>query len=138
LTGDKMAISTEKPQRTNSAFGIIIVIIVVAAMIGIWLLKSQSSANGAIRQITYQVEASGGYAQIIYTDSNGNNTEAAIVTTPFFKTINIPVGRQVYLTASNPSQTGDVVCKIKINNRDWKESRGTHPIDSVACGGIIK
>ncbi len=133
-----MTLSDQSGQRSSTWIGILIVIGIIAAIIGVWILRNQSSAEGELRQVTYQVEASGGYAQIIYTNSTGNTTEAAIYTTPFIKTLNLPVGEQVYLTASNPSQTGTVVCKIKINNRDWKESRGTHPIDSVACGGIIK
>jgi hypothetical protein len=128
----------ETPQRSNTIIGIAIAIIVIISIVGVWLLKSQSTPNGRTRQVTYQVEASGGYAQIIYTTSTGVNTEAAILTTPFTKTLSIPVGTEVFLTASNPSQTGTVVCKIKIDNKDWKESHGTHPVDSVACGGIVK
>jgi hypothetical protein len=128
----------ETPQRSTTIVGIAVAIIVIISIIGVWLLKSRSTANGGTRQVTYQVEASGGYAQIIYTTSTGVNTEAAILTTPFTKTMSIPLGTEVYLTASNPSQTGTISCKIKIDNKDWKESHGTHPVDSVACGGIVK
>ncbi len=91
-----------------------------------------------MRRITYQVESTGGYAFIIYTDSSGKNREGQMFATPFTRTITFPLGQEIYLTASNPSQSGSITCKIKINNRDWKESRGTHPIDSIACGGIVK
>jgi len=133
-----MTIEEKSSSRGTGAIGIIIAIVVIVAIIAIWLLKSQSDASGAVRQVTYSVNADGGYAQIIYTDINGKNTDPAMMTTPFSKTINLPVGAEVYLTASNPSQTGSVSCNIKINGREWKASKGTHPVDSVACAGIIK
>lgn len=126
------------PRSNNTIIGIAIAVIVIITIIGIWFIKSQSSDSGEIRQITYEVTATGGYAQVIYTTSSGVNTEPAMVTTPFTKIVNLRAGDQVFLTASNPSQTGEVICKIKINGKDWKESKGISPIDSVACGGIIK
>jgi hypothetical protein len=123
--------------NTNIIWVVIVVAIIIASII-FWVLNNHTSDNGGMRQITYQVQASGGYAQIIYTDITGTVTAPIMVTTPFFKTISLPIGDQVYLTASNPSQTGDVSCNIKIDNKDWKESHGTHPIDSVACAGIIR
>lgn len=133
-----MTIEEKSSSRVNGAIGLVIAIVVIAVIIGLWLTGRQSSGTGTIRQVTYSVTADGGYAQIIYTNSNGVTTEPIMVTTPYSNTINLPVGIEIYLTASNPSQTGSVSCKIKINGRDWKESKGTHPIDSVACAGIIK
>lgn len=133
-----MTIEEKPSSRGNGAIGIAIAVFVVVLLIGIWLLKSQSSSNNAMRTVTYLVTADGGYAQIIYTTTSGSNSEAAIITTPFTKSLSFPVGTEVYLTASNPSQSGNVTCAIKIDGKDWKSSRGTHPVDSVACGGIIK
>ena len=101
-------------------------------------LKQNSSTARSTRQITYEVTSTGGYALIVFTDYEGHKTEAKMLPTPWQKTITIPVGVEVYLTASNPSQMGTVSCKILIDHRDWKQSKGTHPIDSVACGGIAK
>lgn len=133
-----MSIQEKSSSRGSGAIGIVIAVVVIIAIIGVWLLKSQSPDEGALRQVTYIVEADGGYAQVIYTTSKGVKTDPVILTTPFSRTLSLPVGIEVYLTASNPSQTGSISCKIRINNRDWKESHGTHPVDSVACGGIIK
>lgn len=133
-----MTVNSNASQRTNTIIGILIVIVIIVTVIGVMVFKNQSSGNNEYRQITYKVDATGGYAQIIYTNSSGVNTEPEILTTPFTKTISFPIGQKVYLTASNPSQTGDVYCKIMIDNQAWKESRGTHPVDSVACGGIIR
>ena len=115
-----------------------IIVIVVLTVIGIWFLKSNSSNEGALRHVTYEVEADGGYAYIVYTTNTGENTEGQIYSTPFTKTIVFQKGQQVYLTASNPSQAGTITCSIKIERREWKTSSGTHPVDSVACGGIVK
>jgi hypothetical protein len=133
-----MTVNENSSQRSTFIIGLAIVIVVVITIIGIWFLKGRDDGNQGMRQITYQVDASGGYAQIIYTTSSGTNTEAQILTTPFNKTISVPVGTEVFLTASNPSQTGTVYCKIKLDGKDWKESHGTHPVDSVACAGIVK
>ncbi|MBA3072060.1 MAG: hypothetical protein FP831_00505 [Anaerolineae bacterium] len=133
-----MTIEEKSSSRGTGAIGLAIVVIVIVAIIGIWLAKNQSSDNNPMRQVTYIVNSDGGYAQIIYTSSVGVITEPAMMTTPFSRTITLPVGIEVFLTASNPSQNGKISCEIKIDNREWKSSRGTHPVDSVACGGILK
>lgn len=133
-----MTIEEKSSSRGTGGIGLIIAVVVIISIIGIWLIKSKSDSAGVLRQITYTVTADGGYAQVIYTNSNGVVSEPTMMTTPFSKTISLPIGAEVFLTASNPSQTGSVSCNIKINGREWKESHGTHPIDSVACAGIIK
>ena len=132
-----MTVSNNNNSR-SAIVGIAIVVVIIVAIIGIWTLKSTSSQTGKMRQVTYYVEATGGYAVVIYTDSIGHQTDSTMLTTPFRRTISLPVGNEVYLTASNPSQTGTISCKITIDNREWKQSTGTHPVDSVACAGIIK
>lgn len=133
-----MAVYSKRTNQSNVIIGLAVVVILIVSVIGVWLLKSQSTGSSTLRRVTYQVDATGGYALIIYTDSSGSNTAAEMMTTPFTRTVTLPVGHEIYLTASNPSQTGTISCKIKIDNRDWKESHGTHPVDSVACGGIVK
>lgn len=133
-----MTLSNNSKQRSNLLISLVIVIAIIATIVGVWVIKNQTVSNGQTRQITYHVEASGGYALIVYTNSTGVNTKAEMLTTPFNKSITIPIGKQVYLTASNPSQTGTISCKIRIDNRDWKQSKATHPVDSVACGGIVR
>ncbi|PKO00731.1 MAG: hypothetical protein CVU42_02580 [Chloroflexi bacterium HGW-Chloroflexi-4] len=133
-----MTIKEKSSSRGTGAIGIAIVVVIIVSIIGIWLVKSQSSDKGAMRQVTYIVYSDGGYAQIIYTSSVDVNTAPAMMTTPFTRTIALPVGTEVFLTASNPSQNGQISCEIKIDNREWKFSKGTHPIDSVACGGILR
>ncbi len=133
-----MTVSNNSNSRSSAIVGIAIVVVLIVAIIGIWVMKSTASPTGTMRQVTYFVEATGGYAVVIYTDSIGNQTDSTMLTTPFRRTISLPVGNEVYLTASNPSQTGTITCKISIDNREWKQSTGTHPVDSVACAGIIK
>jgi len=117
-----MTIKEKSSSRGTGAIGIAIVVVIIVSM----------------RQVTYIVYSDGGYAQIIYTSSVDVNTAPAMMTTPFTRTIALPVGTEVFLTASNPSQNGQISCEIKIDNREWKFSKGTHPIDSVACGGILR
>lgn len=133
-----MTVANNRNSRSSTLVGIAIVVVIVVAIVGVWVLKSTSSPSGNMRQVTYMVDATGGYAVIIYTDSIGHRTESTMLTTPFRRTVTLPVGEEIYLTASNPSQTGKITCKISIDNREWKQSTGTHPVDSVACAGIIK
>lgn len=133
-----MTLSNRTSSRSNVVIAVALIIIIVLTIIGIWILKNGITSSDKTHQITYRVETTGGFALIVYTQFSGQNTRAEIMTTPFNKTVSLPAGVEVFLTASNPSQTGTVSCKIILDNRDWKESKATHPVDSVACGGIIR
>jgi hypothetical protein len=64
-------------------------------------------------------------------------SQPTTVTTPWTKTLEIPSGTEVYLTASNPTQTGNLSCTITLDKKDWKAETTTAPKDGVACAGIV-
>ena len=43
----------------------------------------------------------------------------------------------VYVTAANPTQTGELSCFILLDNTQWKTSTIAAPKDGVACAGIV-
>ncbi len=90
-----------------------------------------------VRRVQFRAEASGGV--VIVTLRAGDVVIAEPLTTnsPWSKTVSLPRGTEVYLTAANPTQTGFVLCEIKLDNAPWKSARTTAPKDGAACAGIV-
>ncbi len=89
------------------------------------------------RRIQFQVDASGGVAIITLQAGDVNISKPTTVTAPWTKTVDVPIGAEVYLTAANPTQTGKLSCTIKVNKSVWKTATTNAPQDGVACAGIV-
>lgn len=87
--------------------------------------------------LVFRVEATGGYANITLQAGKEVISKTTTVTTPWEKRVIVPRGEEVYLTASNPSQTGQLSCTILLEGRVWKNERTEAPKDGVACAGIV-
>lgn len=87
--------------------------------------------------LIFRVEATGGYANITLQAGKEVISKTTTVTTPWEKRVVVPRGEEVYLTASNPSQTGQLSCTILLEGRVWKRERTEAPKDGVACAGIV-
>lgn len=98
--------------------------------------KRNSSSDSQL--VEFRVEASGGVA-IITLDAGGSASisKPTTVSVPWTKSLRIASGTEVYLTASNPTQTGRVTCKISLNKTPWKSKTTEAPKDGVACAGIV-
>jgi hypothetical protein len=95
------------------------------------------SSSGEQR-VEFQVQASGGFAIItLETGDSASITKPTTVSVPWKKTLRIASGTEVYLTASNPTQTGNLTCTITLNRNPWKTDTATAPKDGVACAGIV-
>jgi hypothetical protein len=105
----------------------------IAILISLGVMKSPSGGH----RVQFRVEASGGFAIITLDAKDASISKPTTVTAPWTKTLQIPSGTQVYLTASNPTQTGKLTCTIKLDNKDWKTETTTAPKDGVACAGIV-
>lgn len=105
----------------------------VALLLSLGVLKSPTGGH----RVQFRVEASGGFAIITLDAKEVSITKPTTVTAPWTKTLQIPSGTQVYLTASNPTQTGKLTCMIKLDNDVWKSDTTTAPKDGVACAGIV-
>jgi hypothetical protein len=113
-----------------------ILVFVLVAVAGIFFLLSKKSVTSS-HLVQFHVDASGGYAIITLQAGNVSISKPTRVTTPWNRTISVPKGSEVYLTASNPTHTGTLTCSIVINNNSWQKEITGAPKDGVACAGII-
>ncbi len=126
----------------STGTGLALQILVVVAVVGVgalvfYLLGAFNSRPEGYRTITYRVEGTASTAVITYTQPNGSKTELIEISVPWHKTMNFPKGMIIVLTVGNPTQTGDLKCKLLLDGKDWKEQTAKAPRDKVSCGGII-
>jgi len=105
----------------------------IAILISAGLMKSPENSH----RVQFRVEASGGVAIITFEAGNVLISKPTTVTSPWSKTLQIPSGTAVYLTASNPTQTGKLTCTITLDKIAWKTETTSAPKDGVACAGIV-
>jgi hypothetical protein len=113
--------------------------VIVLVTVGIWAAsKSHSSlVPQGTRRLTFRVESSGGYANITLKAGKIDIKEPQTFTTPWERTVEVEQNESVFLTASNPTQTGQLLCKISIDHKVWKSESIPAPKDGVACAGIV-
>jgi predicted RecA/RadA family phage recombinase len=109
-----------------------VIVIVIITSLGV---TTPSSGN---RIVHLRVDASGGFAIItMQAGPKYSISKSTTVTVPWVKTLDVPAGTQVYLTASNPTQTGKLSCTITLDKVSWKSATTNAPKDGVACAGIV-
>ena len=129
--------STRSTPSASTVIGIVVVILLVAGLIWAVAESSSSLADEKTRRVTFRVEASGGYANITLKAGSKEIEEPQTFTTPWELTVEIARAESVYLTASNPTQTGRLSCEIILDRKVWKSESIPAPKDGVACAGII-
>ena len=87
--------------------------------------------------VTFEVQASGGYATITLDAGDETISQPKTVTVPWSRKVRVKSGTEVYLTASNPTQTGDLSCVITLDRVLWKVEKTSAPRNGVACAGIV-
>ncbi|NOH01750.1 MAG: hypothetical protein HND47_07215 [Chloroflexi bacterium] len=88
-------------------------------------------------RVEFRVEARGGVAIITLDAGDASISKPTTVSVPWTKSMRIASGTEVYLTASNPTQTGELTCTIFLDKKIWKTQTTTAPKDGVACAGIV-
>ncbi len=126
----------------SSGTGLALQSLIVVAVLGVgalifYLLGAFNSRAEGYRSITYRVEGTASTAIITYTQPDGSKTERIEIAVPWHKTMNFPKGMIVVLTVGNPTQTGDLKCRLLLDGKEWKEQTAKAPGDKVSCGGII-
>lgn len=114
----------------------ILSVVLVTSFMGFNYLSSLKTVRTA-SLVRFEVEASGGSASITLRAGNVNMTEPTNVSAPWSQTVKIKSGTTVFLTASNPSVTGEVTCRILLDREIWKTETISSPKNGVACAGII-
>lgn len=123
--------------RSKIALQLVFVLMLCAIVIAILISIGLTNPVSGSRSVHFQVEASGGFAIITLQAGNVSITKPTTVTAPWSKTLQIPSGTEVYLTASNPTQTGKLNCSITLDKIPWKSATTSAPKDGVACAGIV-
>jgi hypothetical protein len=129
--------SAQLSDRWKIALQLIFVLVLCTAVVAILVSLGLTRSREGIRRVQFRVEASGGFANITLQAGEESISKPTTVTTPWSKTMQIPSGTEVYLTASNPTQTGSLTCTIILDRADWKTETTSAPKDGVACAGIV-
>lgn len=123
--------------RTRILLQLAAVLSVLALAAWLFITLGAFQEDSGPRTLTFRVDASGGYANITFEAGDQKITESTTVTTPWERRVVVARGKQVYLTASNPSQTGSISCAIRLDGQVWKNEKIDTPKDGVACAGIV-
>ncbi len=123
--------------RWKMVFQVLFVALLCAgmALLIITLGKRRPSTNA--QRVEFHVEASGGYAILTLAAGDASISKPTTVSVPWSKSLRIASGTEVYLTASNPTQTGELTCTILLGQSIWKTDTTAAPRDGVACAGIV-
>jgi hypothetical protein len=117
------------------ALQLLFVAIVIAIVIFVLMGLSKPAAGS--HRVQFQIEATGGYAIITYQAGSVSVSKPLTVSTPWSKVLDVASGTEVYLTASNPTQTGKLNCSLSLDKAPWKLETTSAPKDGVACAGIV-
>ncbi|MCX6079899.1 MAG: hypothetical protein NTW32_10235 [Chloroflexi bacterium] len=123
--------------RSKNVLQLVFVFGFIAILIGIVSYLLSTKPVTGKRSVHFQVEASGGFSIITFQAGSEKISKPTTVTTPWQRSLQLPSGTQVFLTASNPTQTGALVCSISLNGQAWKKETTDAPKDGVACAGIV-
>ena len=129
--------STQLSDRSKIALQLIFVLALCAAVVAILFSLGLTPSREGIGRLQFRVEASGAFANITLQAGEESISKPTTMTTPWSKTMQIPSGTEVYLAASNPTQTGSLTCTIILDRADWKTETTSAPKDGVACAGIV-
>ena len=127
--------NTTSPTRT--ILWLVVAVVLLADAIWAASTSRSSLAPKGTRRVTFRVESSGGYANITLKAGNIHIDDPQTFTTPWEKTLDVNRAESVFLTAANPTQTGQLTCKILLDHQPWKSETIPAPKDGVACAGII-
>ena len=119
------------------ALQLIVILAICGAAVAILTYMGAMKPVEDSRRVRFEVDASGGYASITLQAGSVSIDKPTTVTMPWSRTMQIKSGSEVYLTATNPTQTGKLVCRILLDNLDWKEETTLAPKNGVACAGIV-
>ena len=128
---------TNLSNESKTTLQVFFVLAIIGASIAILLSLGVTRTTSDNRLVYFEVKASGGYAIISLREGDEFIKKSATETMPWSKTIRIKSGTEVYLTASNPSQTGELSCRITLDKVAWKLEKINAPKDGVACAGIV-
>jgi hypothetical protein len=123
--------------QTKTIIEVVVAFILIIGVIIVLVNMGAFTPKAGTHRMTFRVWSAGGYANITLSAGDNHIGKAQTVTTPWEHTYDIASGVTVYVTAGNPTQTGDLSCFILLDNSEWKKSTISAPKDGVACAGIV-
>ncbi len=128
---------TLSPKRSIPVWQLVLITVLCVMLTSLMYLMGVFNKPKNVHMVTFRVEASGGFANITYSDAVAQVLDSKTVSTPWQRTQQNPNGTQVLLTATNPSQSGTLSCELLLDNKPWKKETASKGVDAVACGGIV-
>ena len=113
------------------------VLAILGAAIVIMISMGGLGTSTDTHRVRFEVVASGGFAVITLDAGSVSVSEPRQVTVPWSQTVKVKSGTTVYLTASNPTATGELICTITLDKVNWKKDTTSAPKNGVACAGIV-
>ncbi|MCX6059034.1 MAG: hypothetical protein NTW69_12885 [Chloroflexi bacterium] len=123
--------------QKNALQAIFVLALCAGALLLLNYLIASRPVKNSSSSVRFEVQASGGFASITLRAGTVNMPEPTTVTAPWTRTIRVKSGTTVYLTASNPTATGEITCNIFLENKAWKTETISTPKNGVACAGIV-
>jgi hypothetical protein len=123
--------------RQRTTLQIIFILCLCAAAFILLNYLGATKTHPGTRTVHFKVQASGGFAYITLRAGDVTISDPITVTVPWSKTVKIKSGTQVYLTAANPTATGELTCTIILDTIKWKTETTSAPKNGVACAGIV-
>jgi hypothetical protein len=128
---------TNLPNGLKIVLQVALVVTIVGGAIAILLSVGVMRTSSDSHLVYFEVKSSGGFAVITLQAGKETITMPTSVTVPWTKRIRIKSGTEVYLTATNPSETGELSCRITLDKVAWKLETIHAPKNGVACAGIV-
>jgi hypothetical protein len=140
-----------KPEKKKSTTlgGLLVVVGIFACLIATYIiLTSNSSGDGDRRtshrstnipttlRVLYEVKGSDGARSASLTyENNQGGTEQMDVDLPWRKSFTFGYGDFVYISAQNDQDYGTIICRILVDNEEWKKSSSSGAYVIASCSG---
>lgn len=129
------------PEKKKSGIGAFVAAIVIVGVLGFCSLNFLAALGESARPrdpyvVVYRIEGKDAYrASLTYSNAQGG-TEQTDVALPWYKTLNVPPGEHLYISAQNLSYQGDISCEIVVNGRSFRKSTSSGEFSIASCSGI--
>jgi len=123
--------------RWKMILQVFLVLLFCAGVMSLIFALEKNRSTAGVQRLEFRVDASGGYAIITVEAGSASISKPTTVSVPWTKSLRVASGTEVYLTASNPTQTGKLTCTIMLGESLWKTDTTAAPKDGVACAGIV-
>jgi hypothetical protein len=99
-------------------------------------LQPIATSPPTTRSVVYTVKGSNGASRAFLTYANAQSgTEQNEITLPWSKSITVPKGQFLYISAQNKQDSGGVSCDITVDGRSLKHSESSGAYVIASCDG---